>query len=256
MHQLDTSQASLWTNIDVLSKCHLSLELPTCSVESKICLSSAQFSGDDLIVPDEGLALTRSHFNEIFALQNPNRLYFLSHQRNFGLTLTPDEEKAQKQLEFLVKSFELERGATDRNKKIESVVEPNLCPCCVNYANIRIEQMAHNPLTAILADAAQRSLSLIVSCDSPGGRFTTQLRPTDIYRDQEFLVAKGNNRIFSVNIRHLHTMRLFSQMIDGESHESLALLNSHGIITGVLSLPTSLASHEWQKLLGRSYLQH
>ncbi|MDG1072554.1 MAG: hypothetical protein P8P32_13165 [Akkermansiaceae bacterium] len=33
--------------------------------------------------------------------------------------------------------------------------------------------MAHNPLTAILADAAQRSLSLIVSCDSPGGRFTT-----------------------------------------------------------------------------------
>ena len=173
MNQLDTSQASLWTNIDLLSKCHLSLELPTCSFQSEICLSSAQFSGDDLIVPDEGLALRRRHFNEIFALQNPNRLYFLSHQRNFGLTLTPDEEKAQKQLEFLIKSFELERGATDRDEKIESVVEPNLCPCCVNYANIRIQQMAHNPLTAILADAAQRSLSLIVSCDSPGGRFTT-----------------------------------------------------------------------------------
>ena len=173
MNQLDTSQASLWTNIDLLSKCHLSLELPTCSFQSEICLSSAQFSGDDLIVPDEGLALRRRHFNEIFALQNPNRLYFLSHQRNFGLTLTPDEEKAQKQLEFLIKSFELERGATDRDEKIESVVEPNLCPCCVNYATIRIQQMAHHPLTAILADAAQRSLSLIVSCDSPGGRFTT-----------------------------------------------------------------------------------
>ena len=173
MNQLDTSQASLWTNIDLLSKCHLSLELPTCSFQSEICLSSAQFSGDDLIVPDEGLALRRRPFNEIFALQNPNRLYFLSHQRNFGLTLTPDEEKAQKQLEFLIKSFELERGATDRDEKIESVVEPNLCPCCVNYATIRIQQMAHHPLTAILADAAQRSLSLIVSCDSPGGRFTT-----------------------------------------------------------------------------------
>lgn len=173
MNQLDTSQASLWTNIDLLSKCHLSLELPTCSFQSEICLSSAQFSGDDLIVPDEGLALRRRPFNEIFALQNPNRLYFLSHQRNFGLTLTPDEEKAQKQLGFLIKSFELERGATARDEKIESVVEPNLCPCCVNYANIRIQQMAHNPLTAILADAAQRSLSLIVSCDSPGGRFTT-----------------------------------------------------------------------------------
>ena len=82
---------SLWTNIDVLSKCHLSLELPTCSFESEICLSSAQLSGEDLIVPDEGLALTRRHFNEIYALQNPNRLYFLSNQRNFGLTLTPDE---------------------------------------------------------------------------------------------------------------------------------------------------------------------
>ena len=113
-----------------------------------------------------------------------------------GSHLTPDEEKAQKQLEFFVKSFELERGSSGRDEKIESVVKPNLCPCCVNYANIRIQQMAHNPLTAILADAAQRSLSLIVSCDSPCGRFTTQLRAADIYRDQEFLVAKGNNRIF------------------------------------------------------------
>ena len=256
MNRLDSSHASLWTNIDLLSKCHLSLEFPTCSFESEICLSSAQFSGDDLIVPDEGLALTRSHFNEIYALQNPNGLYFLSNQRNFGLTLTPDEEKAQKQLEFFIKTFELERGASGRDEKIESVVEPNLCPCCVNYANNRIQQMAHNPLTAILADAAQRSLSLIVSCDSPAGRFTTQLRPTDIYRDQEFLVAKGNNRTFSVNIRHLHTMRHFSQMIDGEAHESLALLSSHGMITGVLSLPSAIVSHEWQKLLGRSYLQH
>tara|TARA_B100000497_G_scaffold119919_1_gene147804 strand:- start:205 stop:963 length:759 start_codon:yes stop_codon:yes gene_type:complete len=252
MNRLDSSQASLWTNINLLSNCHLSLEFPTCSFESKICLSSAQFSGGNLIIPDEGLALARGHFNEIYALQNPNRLYFLSHLRNFGLTLTPEEEKAKKQLEFFIKSFELERGPSSRDEKIESVDEPNLCPCCANDANIRIQQMAHNPLTAILIDATQRSLSLIVSCDSPGGRFTTQLLPADIYRDQEFLVAKGNNRIFSVNIRHLHTMRLFSQMIDGESHESLALLNSHGIITGVLSLPTSLASHEWQKLLGRS----
>ena len=256
MKRLDSSQASLWTNIDLLSKCHLSLEFPTCSFESKICLSSAQFSGEDFIIPDEGLALIRRHFNQIYALQNPNRLYFLSHQRNFGLTLTPDEEKAQKQLEFFIKSFELERGISGREEKIESVVEPNLCPCCVNHANIRIQQMPHNPLTAILADAAQRSLSLIVSCDSPGGRFTTQLRPADIYRDQEFLVAKEDNRTFSINIRHLHTMRLFSQMIDGEAHESLALLNSHGIISGVLSLPSEVASHEWQKLLGRSYSRH
>ena len=256
MNRLDSSQTSLWKNINLLSKCHLSLELPTCSFASKICLSSAQLSGEDLIVPDEGLALTRRHFTEIYALKNPNRLHILSNHRNFGLTLTADEDKAQKQLEFLIKSFELERGASGQDEKIESVVEPNLCPCCVNYANLRIQQMAHNPLTAILADTAQRSLSLIVSCDSPGGRFTTQLRPTDIYRDQEFLVAKENNRIFSVNIRHLHTMRLFSQMIDGEPHESLALLNSHGIITGVLSLPRDVASHEWQKLLGRGYLQH
>ena len=256
MNRLDSSQASLWTNIDLLSNCHLSLEFPTCSFESKICLSSAQFSGDDLIVPDEGLALTRRHFNEIYALQNPSGLYFLSNERNFGLTLTPDEEKAQKQLEFFIKSFELERGTSGRNEKIESIVEPTLCPCCMNDANNRIQQMAHNPLTTILADASQRSLSPIVSCDSPGGRFTTQLLPTDIYRNQEFLVAKGNHQTFSINMRHLRSMRLFSQMIDGEAHESLALLNSHGMITGVLSLPSDVASHEWQKLLGRNYSQH
>nr|MBR9809222.1 hypothetical protein [bacterium] len=252
MNRLDSSQASLWTNIDLLSKCHLSLEFPTCSFESKLCLASAQFSGDDLIVPDEGLALNRGHFNEIYALPYPNRLYFLSHQRNVGLTLTPDEEKAQKQLELFIKSFELEAGATDRENKIKSIVEPNLCPCCVNDANLRVQKMAHNPLTAIFADAALRSLSLIISCDSPGGRFTTQLRPADIYRDQEFLVAKGTSRVFSVNIRHLHTMRHFSQMIDGEAHESLALFNSYGMITSVLSLPSDVAGHQWQKILERN----
>ena len=256
MNRLDSTQASLWTNIDLLSNCHLSLEFPTCSFESKICLASAQFAGDDLIVPDEGLALTRRHFNEIYALQNPNRLYFLSNLRNFGLTLTPEEEKAQKQLEFFIKSFELEKGISGRDEKIESVVEPSLCPCCVNDANIRIQQMAHHPLTAILVDAAQRSLPLIVSCESPGGSFTIQLRPADIYRDQEFLVAKGNNQTFSINMRHLRNMQLFPQMIDGEAHESLALINSYGMITGVLSLPSDVANHEWQKALGGSYLQH
>jgi len=256
MNQLDSTQASLWTNINLLSNCHLSLEFPTCSFESKICLASAQFAGDNLVIPDEGLSLTRRHINKIYALQNPNRLYFLSNLRNFGVTLTPDEEKAQKHLEFFIKSFELEKGTSGRDEKIESVVEPSLCPCCVNDANTRIQQMAHNPLTAILEDAAQRSLSLIVSCDSPGGSFTTQLRPDEIYRDQEFLVAKGNNQTFSINMRHLRNMQLFSQMIDGEAHESVAILNSYGMITGVLSLPSNVANHEWQKLLGESYLQH
>ena len=256
MNRLDSTQASLWTNIDLLSNCHLSLEFPTCSFESKICLASAHFAEDDLIIPDEGLSLTRGHFNKIYALQNPNRLHFVSNLRNFAVTLTPDEEKAQKQLEFFIKSFELERGTSGRDEKIESIVEPSLCPCCVNDANIRIQQMAHHPLTAILADTAQRSLSLIVSCDSPGGSFTTQLRPSDIYRDQELLVAKGNNQTFSINMRHLRNMQLFSQMIDGEAHESLALLSSYGMITGVLSLPSDVAIDEWQKLLGGSYLHH
>ena len=114
MNRLDSSHASLWTNIDLLSSCHLSLEFPTCSFKSKSCLASAQLSGDDLIVPDEGLALTRGHFDEIYALPNPNRLYFLSNQRNFGLTLTPDEEEAQKQLEFFIKSCRRELAGNNK----------------------------------------------------------------------------------------------------------------------------------------------
>lgn len=246
MDRIDVTNSAFWSHLNRLGKCNLNLQLPTCSFRSTVDLWGAHLVDQNLLIPNAGLSLRTTEFANVFTNESPLRLLFNSDHRRFGFTLSPIEEPGCKRARFFIKAFTVD---TDKPLgEILSVEEPRLCPCCVDAAHFRIQRLAQNPLTRILADSIERDLSLIISSGNDDGRLTFLHTPISLRKEGASLISIGENQRLCIDVRHLHAMHSGQQEIDGETYQSLTLLNSHGGINCSLSLPSSKVGNIWNQI--------
>ncbi|MFT6862673.1 MAG: hypothetical protein ACJAVK_001232 [Akkermansiaceae bacterium] len=249
MYSLDTTLPEFWNNLSFLSSCELRLETPTCMTSATIDLSSAHLTDGTFTIPGASLALATASFSEVYSSFDPLKVTLISHSRELKLSLRPTDDQALPQLHTLCDAYASE--AASQNFKVPEVVKPGLCPCCVTAARIRVRQITRNPLTTILADAASRSKALLVSVQSNDGCFTSAHLPAHLLQNDSCLISEGFDSRFEINIRHLHAMKLTTEVIDGKPHRSLELMNSLGDTTNKVSAPADEVREAWVQILGR-----
>ena len=247
MTQLDAQTTAFWENLSLLSNCRLQLEMPTCSVVTELDTSSAHLFENILTFLDCGLSLDITYFTEIYATSSPPALHLISSNRKLVASLYLNEKEAASRFHFFAKSFALEQ--MPENFVLEQAQPPSLCPCCIDAAQFRIRQIAQNPLTAILAHAASIELPLIVTLRQTEGCLTFARTPVTLLRQDENLISEGSPDRLKISIRHLHAMCLTEESLDGQSHQSLALLSSHGEVTSTLSAPSKEIAETWRTIL-------
>lgn len=249
MYHLDTTLPKFWNNLSFLSSCELKIETPTCTTNATIDLSSAHLTDGTFTIPGAGLTLETASFSEIYSTFDPLKVTLISQSRELKLSLRPTDDQALPKLHAICAAYASE--TTSQNFKVPGVVTPGLCPCCIEAARIRVRQITRNPLTAILADAALRSNALLVSVQSKDGCFSSAHLPAHLLQNDSCLISEGFGSRFEINIRHLHAMKLTTEMIDGKSHRSLELMNSLGNTTNKVSAPADQIKEAWVQILGR-----
>lgn len=247
MNRLDTKHPGFWENLSFLSQCHLKLELPSVSFQTSVDVSSAHLVDNTLCIPGGGLSLEVLTFEEAYASSKTPGFHLISENRKLGLRLTPKEEKVIRQFHYFSEALAIEEIAD--HFEMDRPDEPQLCPCCIASAQFRIRQMAQNPITVILAHAASARQPLIVSTKTNEGGLTMNHTPTNLRRDDDMLISEGHGDQVEINIRHLHAMHLNGGVVDGRSHQSLTLLNSHGHEVCTISAPSDQVREKWIETL-------
>jgi hypothetical protein len=249
MNRLNTSLPSFWSNLSFLSQCKLTLEAPTSVIQTSIDFSSAHLIDDILTIPGAGLSLKSSSFLEVYATSPSPALQLISATRQLGITLQPTNTQEFKQFRFFCEAYS--GASAPKDFQPDGPATPELCPCCLDAAQIRIRQLAQNPLTAVLAHSASSQIPLLVSTENEDGCLTIAHTPTNVLKKDECLVSEGITDHIENSIRHLHAMRLTKEMIDGQKYQSLELLSSIGKTTGRISAPANLIENAWEDIFSR-----
>lgn len=249
MIRLDSSLAAFWENLTHLSRCRLRVETPTASLTTNIDASSAHLSGGALTVPDGGLVIGTSRFEEVYAGTTPTALHMISRERQLGISILPDQKETRRRFQFFAEAFSL--GSLPPDFQVERPKSPDLCPCCLEAARLRVRRMAQNPLTAILAHAATDEVSLVATLRNSDGGLTVAHTPVNLLCKGQYLISEGLDDELKISIPHLHAMSLSEELLEGIPHEVLTLLNSHGEVSGILSAPSEEVAGAWNLILSR-----
>lgn len=249
MTRLDLDLPAFWESLSLLSRVRLKLKMPTCSFVTDIDTSSAHLVDQTLVIPGGGLTIETTNFQEAYTSTTPPALQLISLKRHLNITLLPNEPEACRKFHFFSKA--LSKNEMPDEFEIEPICEPGLCPCCIDSAQMRIRQIPQNPLTVILANCAAHQTSLIVSAKNADGGLTISHSPTNLLRQEEFLISEGDHDHIKINIRHLHALRLTEETLDGCLHQSLELINSHGEVTCTFSAPKKIISNSWETVLSK-----
>ena len=221
--------------------------MPTCSVTSKVDVSSAYMLKGELIVPGAGLSFDTTCFKEVYASESPAVLYMISEHRRLALSFTLEDDRVRQKFGYFAKAFSLDTMPDDF--QLEKPIAPNLCPCCMDAAKYRIKNLAQNPLTCILDHAAGLHYPLTISLRNAEGQMMMSHAPAHLQRQEGRLSSEGRDNQFQIDINHLHAMRLNEVRLDGVPHISLALYNSRGEKNCSISAVSSDMANTWKTIL-------
>ena len=259
--KLEISDPSFWEHFSIFSDCRLVLETGISSIETTIDLSCAHLSdAHTLSLPSSGLSLDIREFDNVYATggnragEDHDTLKLISRSGHLHVSISPIQRDELVRLDQFI-------GAHAEEIIPEAVwcgqgEKPHLppvCPCCAEAGEMRVRDLAKNPLTMILSHSATERLPPVISSRSFGGALTIHHSPATLLASGEWLVSESARDRIRWNVRYLHAFRMETLYLEGASHHALILINSHGQEIGSLAAPSRQVAVAWRSILERSH---
>lgn len=249
MKVIDPELPGFWEALAEIGTCRYRFDFPTCRFVGDLELGSSQIIDGDLHIPEGGLFLQTRSFQDVFFNPGEAILEMISRRRRLKVSFRPMSEEGTRHMRLLARVF----GDTEDEGELPMPVleVPCLCPSCGEAAEARIRDLPINPLTGILAVASMEGRPVMVAAHASEGGVTLNHQPGDLLRDHDRLISEGGDSGVSFNIRHLHALKLAVENLDGEMHQSLALINSLGETTCRIYSDDIRDRDRWRDILSR-----
>ncbi|MDP0489916.1 MAG: hypothetical protein Q7Q71_02550 [Verrucomicrobiota bacterium JB023] len=255
LHEFEPPSPGLWRGLAVLGKMGVHFDDPTVSFRSVIDLSSSllQRSGR-FFVPQHSLSIATQEVSGIHAVEPSARdvpaLEIDFASRRCRLAMSTLECSDLRVFNNFSCTFGYEMVVeTAKRREERKLIEPPMCPCCVERGERRAMRSHFNPITRMLTDALDRRIRLLVGVRRPGASFLSSVLPTRVHIRAGSIIAGGDDAEVTVKARSLHAFVTGRSQVDGVANLDVHLLNTHGEVVATLSAPEKLVAERWEGFL-------